>query len=106
MLEILRFCPVEFNGTVRAERHTQFMNKWRYGMGLGDMLGKAAGALGGTDDIMAKISESGIDLSALSELDADGVTSMLAEKGIDLSMLEGLGISVEDVIEKVKAHLG
>lgn len=75
-------------------------------MGLGDMLGKAAGALGGTDEIIAKIGESGIDLSALADMDADTVTSMLAEKGIDLSMLEGLGISVEDVIEKVKAQFG
>lgn len=76
-------------------------------MSLGDMLGKAAGALGGGgDDIVSKISESGIDLSALVNLDAESVTAMLEEKGIDLSMLEGLGISIEDVIEKVKEHLG
>jgi len=75
-------------------------------MGLGDMLGKAMGALGGTDEIISKIGESGIDLSALAGMDAEGVTSMLAEKGIDLSMLESLGISAEDVIEKVKEHLG
>ena len=71
-------------------------------MGLGDMLGMA----GGADDIVSKIKESGIDLSALTSLDADGVTAMLADKGIDLSMLEGLGISVEDVIAKVKEHIG
>lgn len=75
-------------------------------MGLGDMLGKAAGALGGMDDIVSKIGESGVDLTALANMDADGVTSMLEEKGIDLSMLEGLGLSVEDVIAKVKEHLG
>ena len=75
-------------------------------MGLGDMLGKAAGALGGTDEIVSKISDSGIDLSSLANMDADAVTSMLESKGIDLSMLEGLGLSVEDVIEKIKAHLG
>ena len=75
-------------------------------MGLGDMFGKAMDAFGGTDEIMAKISESGLDLSALAEMDAGDVTAMLEEKGIDLSMLEGLGISVEDVIEKVKAQLG
>lgn len=75
-------------------------------MGLGDMLGKAVGALGGVDEIVSKITESGIDLSALLDLDADGVTSILTEKGIDLSILEGLGISVEDVIQKVKEHLG
>jgi len=74
-------------------------------MGLGDMLGKAASSFGGTDEIVSKISESGLDMSALAGMDADGVTSMLASKGIDLSMLEGLGISVEDVIEKIKAHI-
>ncbi len=75
-------------------------------MGIGDMLGKAAGALGGSDDIMSKISESGIDVSSLAEMDAGSVTSLLEEKGIDLSMLEGLGISVEDLIEKAKGMLG
>jgi len=75
-------------------------------MGIGDMLGKAAGAFGGTDEIVSKISESGIDLSALAEMDADSVTSMLEENGIDLSVLEGLGLSVEDVIAKVKEQLG
>ena len=74
-------------------------------MGLGDMLGKAAGGLGGMDEIVSKITDSGLDLSALTSLDAEGVTAMLSEKGIDLSMLEGLGLSVEDVIEKVKEHL-
>ena len=75
-------------------------------MGLGDMLGRAAGALGGTDEIVAKIRESGIDLTALTQMDADAVTAALAEKGIDLSMLEGLGISVEDVMQKIRAQLG
>lgn len=75
-------------------------------MGLGDMLGKAAGALGGTDEIISKISDSGIDLSALASLDAEAVTTMLEENGIDLSILETFGLSVEDLIEKVKAHLG
>ena len=74
-------------------------------MGLGDMLGKAAGALGGTDGIVEKISESGVDLSALADLDADSVTAMLEEKGFDLSILETLGLSVDDVIDKVKEYL-
>lgn len=74
-------------------------------MGLGDMLGGAMNALGGSDEIASKISESGIDLSALAEMDPESVTAMLEDKGIDLSMLEGLGLSVEDVIEKVKEHL-
>lgn len=71
-------------------------------MGLGDMLGSAMNALGGTDEILSKISESGIDLSTLADLDGEAVTAMLEEKGIDLSMLEGLGLSVEDVIAKIK----
>jgi hypothetical protein len=77
-------------------------------MGLGDMLGRAAGALGGsgTDQIVSQISESGIDMSALVNMDASAVTSLLAENGIDLSILESLGISVEDVIAKVREHLG
>jgi hypothetical protein len=75
-------------------------------MGLGDMLGKAASALGGQDEILSKITESGIDLSALTEMDPDQITAMLEENGIDLSMLEGFGLSVEDMIEKVKAQLG
>jgi len=71
-------------------------------MGIGDMLGKAAGALGGGDvDVMGMLAEKGVDPSALAGLDVAGVTSMLADKGIDLSMLEGLGISVEDIIAKV-----
>lgn len=74
-------------------------------MGLGDMLGKAAGALGGMDDIVAKISDSGIDLNSLADIDADALTEMLADKGIDLSILEGLGLSLDDVIEKVKERL-
>jgi len=75
-------------------------------MGLGDMLGKAVGALGGTDEIMAKISESGIDLSALADMEPEAITAMLEDKGIDLSMLEGLGLSAEDVIAKLREQLG
>jgi len=75
-------------------------------MGLGDMLGQAVNAFGGTDAIVSKISESGIDLSSLTSMDADGVKALLDEKGIDLSMLEGLGLSVDDVIAKVREHLG
>lgn len=74
-------------------------------MGLGDMLGKAVGAMGGVDEIVAKISDSGVDLSSLVNLDAEAVTSLLDENGIDLSMLEKFGLSVEDVIEKIKEQL-
>lgn len=78
-------------------------------MAIGDMLGKAAGMLGGAggaDDIVAKLTEGGVDLSALTSMDADGITAFLEEKGIDLSMLEGLGLSVEDILAKIKEHLG
>ena len=50
-------------------------------MGIGDMLGKAAGALGGGDDIMGKISEMGIDPAELAGMDVDSIKSMLADKG-------------------------
>lgn len=79
-------------------------------MAIGDMLGKAAGMLGGgaggAEDIVAKLSEGGVDLSSLMSMDADGITAMLEEKGIPVSMLEGMGLSVEDIIAKVKEHLG
>ncbi len=66
-------------------------------MGLGNMLG----SLGGAGDIMGKLSESGIDASAIKGLDAEGVKALLAEKGIDLSMLEGFGLSVDDIMAKI-----
>jgi len=66
-------------------------------MGLGDMLG----GLGGVGDIMGKLSENGIDASAIEGLDAEGVKSLLADKGIDLSMLEGLGLSMDDIMAKI-----
>lgn len=73
-------------------------------MGIGDMLGKAADALGigGDDfDIMAKLGELGIDPTELTGMGLDDAKSMLAEKGLDMSMLEGLGIDVDDVINKL-----
>lgn len=66
-------------------------------MGLGDMVG----GLGGAGDIMSKLSENGIDASAIEGMDTAGVTSLLADKGIDLSMLEGMGLSVDDIIAKI-----
>lgn len=71
-------------------------------MGLGDLIGNAASMLGGTDNIMAKLEEFGIDPAELASLDAEGITTMLEEKGIDLSMLETFGISVEDILAKIK----
>lgn len=75
-------------------------------MGIGDMLGKAAGALGlggdgGDFDIMAKLGELGIDPAELQGMGLDQAKTMLADKGLDLSMLEGLGIDVDDIIAKV-----
>lgn len=71
-------------------------------MGIGDMLGKAAGALGGGDvDIMEKLGEMGVDPSALQGMGVDQVKSMLEEKGIDLSMLEGMGIDLDDLLSKL-----
>lgn len=70
-------------------------------MGIGDMLGKAASALGGGDMITDKLAEFGIDPAMLEGMDVDSVKGLLEEKGLDLSMLEGLGISVEDIIAKV-----
>ena len=70
-------------------------------MGLGDMMGKAAGMLGGGDlDIGAKMEEFGIDPSMLENLDLEGAKAMLEEKGIDLGMLEGMGINLEDILAK------
>lgn len=73
-------------------------------MGIGDMVGGLMGGDSPLDGIMEKISASGVDLSALGDLDAEGITAMLADNGVDLSMLEGLGISVDDIIAKVTGN--
>ncbi len=70
-------------------------------MGLGDMLGKVVEAAGGLDEIVAKVQDSDIDIAALASMDLEAVTGALGDLGIDLSMLEGLGISVEDLIAKL-----
>lgn len=70
-------------------------------MALGDMLGKAAGALGGGDfDLGEKLGELGVDPAALSGLSLDDAKGMLADKGLDLSALEGLGIDVNALLAK------
>jgi hypothetical protein len=72
-------------------------------MGLGDMMGKAAGMLGGGDfDIAAKMEELGIDPAMLADLDVDAIKAMAAEKGLDLSMLDGLGIDLDEMLTKLK----
>ncbi len=70
-------------------------------MGLGDMLGKAAGALGGGEfDFASKMGELGVDPSMLQGLDIDAAKSMIEEKGFDLSMLDSLGLNIDDLIAK------
>lgn len=70
-------------------------------MGLGDMMGKAAGALGGGDfDFGSKMGELGIDASMLEGLDISAAKSLIEEKGFDLSMLDSLGLNVEDLLAK------
>ena len=70
-------------------------------MGIGDMLGKAAGALGGDDfDIAAKLQEIGVDASMLEGLDINAAKSFIEEKGFDLSMLDSLGLNIDDLLEK------
>ncbi|MGJ8621507.1 MAG: hypothetical protein ACSHW1_01945 [Yoonia sp.] len=71
-------------------------------MGLGDMLGKAAGMMGGDFDIAAKLEEAGIDPAMLENLDLDAAKAFIAEKGIDLSMLDNLGIDLDEVLAKFK----
>ena len=74
-------------------------------MGLGDMMGKAAGLMGGGDfDLGAKMEELGIDPAMLENLDIEGIKAMIEEKGIDLSMLEGLGIDLDEMIAKFKGE--
>ncbi|MEJ8560108.1 hypothetical protein QTO30_01850 [Yoonia sp. GPGPB17] len=75
-------------------------------MGLGDMMGKAAGLMGGSDfDLGAKMEELGIDPAMLENLDIEGVKAMIEEKGIDLSMLDSLGIDLDEVIAKFKGEV-
>ncbi len=70
-------------------------------MGLGDMLGKAAGGLAGGDfDFGAKLGELGVDASMLEGLDIGAAKSFIEEKGFDLSMLDSLGLNVEDLLAK------
>ncbi len=71
-------------------------------MGLGDMMGKVAGMMGGEMDIMAKLDELGIDASMIENLDIDAAKAFLEEKGLDLSMLETLGIDLDEVVAKLK----
>ncbi|WP_371157599.1 hypothetical protein [Jannaschia sp. 2305UL9-9] len=71
-------------------------------MGLGDMMGKAASALGsGNFDISEKMTELGIDPAMLEGLDIDAAKTFLEEKGIDFSMLDSLGIDLNEILAKL-----
>jgi hypothetical protein len=72
-------------------------------MGLGDMMGKAAGMLGGDGgdfDIGAKLGEMGVDASMLEGMDIESAKGFIADKGFDLSMLDSLGLNVDDLLAK------
>jgi len=72
-------------------------------MGLGDMIGKAAGAIGGGGgdfDFASKLSEVGVDASMLEGMDIGAAKSFIEEKGFDLSMLDSLGLNVDDLLAK------
>jgi len=74
-------------------------------MGLGDLVSKAAGMLGGADgaadfDLGSKMEELGIDASMLEGLDVESAKAFIEEKGIDLSMLDSLGIDLEALLAK------
>ncbi len=76
-------------------------------MGLGDLMGKAAGLLGGSAeelagdfDFAAKLQELGVDASMLEGLDIEKAKAFIEEKGFDLSMLDNLGLNIEDLIAK------
>ncbi len=70
-------------------------------MGLGDMMGQAAGALGGGEfDIGEKLGEVGVDASMLEGMDIASAKSFIEEKGFDLSMLDGLGLNIDDLLAK------
>ena len=68
-------------------------------MGLGDLMGAAAGMAGGFD-FGAKLEELGVDASMLEGLDIEAAKTFIEEKGFDLSMLDSLGLNIEDLIAK------
>ncbi|MGR3512160.1 MAG: hypothetical protein ACU0GG_05305 [Paracoccaceae bacterium] len=69
-------------------------------MGIGDLVGKAAGALGGDFDFEGKMGELGIDPSMVEGLDLDSAKSLIEEKGFDLSILDSLGLNLEELLAK------
>ena len=71
-------------------------------MGLGDMLGKAAGLMGNDFDFGSKMEELGVDPSMLENLDLDAAKAFIEEKGFDLSILDTIGIDLDEMIAKFK----
>lgn len=75
-------------------------------MGLGDMLGKVTGMMGGAGgfDFAAKLEELGVDPSMLENLDIEAAKTFIEEKGFDMSMLDSLGLDVDELIAKFKGE--
>ncbi len=73
-------------------------------MGLGDMMGKAAGLMGGDFDFAGKLQELGVDPSMLGNLDIEAAKSLIEEKGFDLSVLDSLGLDIDDLIAQFKGE--
>ena len=73
-------------------------------MGLGDMLGKAAGLMGDNFDFAAKLEEIGVDASMLENLDIEAAKAFIEEKGFALSILDSLGLDLDELIEKFKGQ--
>ncbi|MFG5381784.1 hypothetical protein [Yoonia sp. R2-816] len=69
-------------------------------MGLGDMMGQAAGMIGGDFDLGAKLEELGIDASMLEGLDIEKAKAFIEEEGFDLSMLDSLGLDIDELLAK------
>ncbi|MEM8536240.1 MAG: hypothetical protein AAGF56_00105 [Pseudomonadota bacterium] len=73
-------------------------------MGLGDMMGKAAGLMGDNFDFAAKLEEIVVDASMLENLDIEAAKAFIEEKGFDLSMLDSLGLDIDELIAKFKGE--
>ncbi|MDO6590613.1 MULTISPECIES: hypothetical protein [Rhodobacterales] len=70
-------------------------------MDFGDMIGKAAGALGGGDfDLAETLGGAGIDASMLKGLDLSAAKTFIEEKGVDLSILDTLGLDLDELLAK------
>lgn len=73
-------------------------------MGLGDIIGKVTGMLGGGGgadfDLGSKLGDLGVDASMLEGMDASAAKSFIEEKGFDMSMLDSLGLDFDELLAK------